>query len=488
LNKKTIFLYVNQGFALRYLLRTDILRKLRELPVQIVILSHNSDEQTFQEAFEAENVIVEKFDYEACESYLKRNKLQRILISMRAFALNGRYNTQTVDDFRSIHKAQAGWTSENGPINSAIGFIWESGIKALKSSRTLRRLLIKFESRFFAPKFHEALFRKYSPDLVVVNSLCGFEYNEFMAREAKQQGVPVCCVALSWDNTSGMGMPGYDADHIVAWTENMKKELIELNDIDEKKIFVGGVAHFDYYYKDSVAREKSDLFRELKLDPGKKTLLFATKSPKRFPWGPELIAEIAEAIDKERIKPSPQLLVRIHPLHYRRNNGRFVFEDILNEYAKIQEKYPDVILNIPNTVSKKMDFDLSDDETNLIASLLTHSDVMLNMFSTMVIEAAIFDLPSINLCIREKCKADFGKSRQDIMIDYVQTHNNRVVQTGGVRTVFTMEDLFDTINGYLDDPTLDSKERRVIVENETGPFRGNAGETIANHIYSLVNN
>ncbi len=135
-----------------------------------------------------------------------------------------------------------------------------------------------------------------------------------------------------------------------------------------------------------------------------------------------------------------------------------------------------------------MDYDLSDSETNLVASILEYSDVMLNMFSTMIIEAAIFQLPSINLCIREKCKSDFGKTRQDIMIDYVQTHNQRIIQTNGAKTVFTMNELFNSINAYLETPSLNSKELELIVKNEAGPYRGNAGETIGRYILSLVSN
>jgi len=144
LNNKCIFIYVNQGFALRYLLRTDILKTLREFPLRIVILSHNGDEAIFCKSFESENVVVEKFHNEKCESYLGRSKIQNALISLRAFVLNRKYNTQTVDDFRSIHKAQAGWTRDNGVFNWAKGVIWESSIHALKYSRTLRRLIIKF--------------------------------------------------------------------------------------------------------------------------------------------------------------------------------------------------------------------------------------------------------------------------------------------------------------------------------------------------------
>ena len=67
--------------------------------------------------------------------------------------------------------------------------------------------------------------REISPDQYSPSS--NIKYNELFAREAKKYGVPVCCVVLSWDNTSGMGMPGYEPDYVIAWTANMRKELID---------------------------------------------------------------------------------------------------------------------------------------------------------------------------------------------------------------------------------------------------------------------
>lgn len=486
MKKKTIFLYTNYGFTVRYLLRTNILKTLRESSAHVVILSPNGNEPLFRQNFESENVCVEKFNSEVYESYLNKTRLQRTFITLRAFVLNGKYDTTTVDLFRNVYKTPLARTIKKGYKVWLKELIWELTRRILKSSKLMRRLLIAYESRFFRLPVHEDLFEKYSPDLVVVTSLSTFKFNEFFAREAQYFGVPVCCVVLSWDNTTNKGMPGYNPDYVVAWTENMKKELIELNDIDEKKIFVGGVAHFDPYYQKDSLKEKRELYNKLGLDPDKKTIIFATKSPKRYPWAPDLIAEIANAIQWGKIKHNPQLLVRIHPLHYRTTNGKLDFENILNEYERVADKYPNVVLNIPETVSKKMDIDLSNSETYLVASLLKHSDVMLNMFSTMVIEASIFQLPSINLCIRDKYKAEGGKKQQDIMVDYAEQHNQRVIQTGGVKTVFTMEELYDAINQYLKNPSLDEEERMQIVKNEAGPYRGNAGEKIGHYILSLV--
>ena len=97
---------------------------------------------------------------------------------------------------------------------------------------------------------------------------------------------------------------------------------------------------------------------------------------------------------------------------------------------------------------------------------------MLNMYSTIAIEASTFQLPSTKLCLRDKCKAMFGNFRQDFMAHYVQSYNERLVQTGGVKTVFTMAELCGSINRYIDNPKLDKKGRKLIMENEAGPFRG----------------
>ena len=487
MKKSCMFFYVNEGFAVRYFLRSGILKTLRESPAQVVILSPNAHEESFRKAFESENVIVEPFEQQACETYLKGSRVQKALKELRYFVLNGKYNTRTVDDFNTIFKAQRGWNGEAGWSGLVAGFLWEAVRCALKRSYLFRRLLIRFESFSFAPKLHRRLFDKYQPTLVVTSSFGWWDYDQYLMREARRRGIKTVAVILSWDNTSGMGMAGCDADYVVAWSENMKRELIEYHDVDEDKIFVGGVAHWDDYYDPSVLLDRDTLFRELGLDPGKKTIFFATKSPNRFPWAPDMVAKLADGVMAGRIKHAAQVLVRLHPIHYKTVNGKMLYSKILEAYEEVSSRYSFVILNRPQMASSQINFDLKDSETALVASILRHSDVMLSMFSTMVIEAAIFDLPSVNVAIRGGFQAaDEMKSRQDIMIDYVQSHNQRVIQTGGVRTVFSMDELFEAINSYLDNPGLDARQRASLKAEEAGPFPGEAGETIGRYLSSLA--
>ena len=93
---KTIFIYVNQGFSVRYLLRSSILKSLsnNSHSNRIVILSHNGNEKVFIDAFASANVVVEKFKNEKYDEYLKNNRIQRIIKEFRAYVLNGKFDTR----------------------------------------------------------------------------------------------------------------------------------------------------------------------------------------------------------------------------------------------------------------------------------------------------------------------------------------------------------------------------------------------------------
>ncbi len=483
--KKNILIYVNDGFAIRYLLRSDIYKNLLSTDCNIVLVSHNADEEYFKRKFMAQNVTLESCKVEEYEKYIKKNKLQRILRIFRSFILNGDYDTQTVDDFREIYIYQQGWIIENGFINYATGLLWRILSKIFMKVKFLRLLLIKFEYIFYTPNIHGELFQKYKPDLVVVTALCGFEYNEFFAREAIKNKCKVCTIILSWDNTSGMGYPGYISNFIVSWTNQMKKELIELNDVDPKKIYIGGIAHFDHYFINKVI-SKNELFNKLDLDINKKTIFYATKSPRRFPWGPDIVKFIAESIKSKKINSNTQLLVRIHPLHYRKSKKKD-FSDILKKYDDIEKQYENVIINRPKISSKKINFDMEDDEMSITAAILNHSDLMINMFSTMIIEAAIFNLPSINICLKDEFRGDEKKTKQDIMVEHRQTHSKRVYETGGVRNIYNYDQFIEAINEFLSDKNIDSEKRLKIVNNEVGIFRGNAGPNISKILINLAN-
>ena len=52
--------------------------------------------------------------------------------------------------------------------------------------------------------------------------------------------------------------------------------------------------------------------------------------------------------------------------------------------------------------------------------------------------------------------------------------------------VVTWDKRAEVINEYLENPEIDAEGRKLIVEKAAGPFHGNAGKMIGDHILSLA--
>lgn len=479
---KCIFLVVHQGFEARYLLRTDIFKELKPQVEKIVIVTPNADEVYFKQEFQRDNVYIERFKDEKCEEFLRTSKGQRFFKLIRSFVLNGKYDLRTLNDHYKIYLEE---NSTNSLINKSKFFLMNILIKSLRNSKMLRRSFLWLEFKLFSPEIHKDLFEKYKPDLVVTTSLgnLGAGFDLFIMREAKKYGAKIATVILSWDNTSGKGMGAAVPDHIIAWTKAMERELVEYHDFPRNKISVGGISHFDIYYKKEFL-PKEEIFKNYNLDPEKKLIFFATKSPTSYPWNTDIAWIIAEAIAKKEIAPSVQLLIRLHPLYFVVKKNKKKYNHLVDEFSKLHEKYSFIKIDRPEILSDKLTMDMPEFEQIKLASILKYTDVLVNIFSTLNIEAAIMDVPAVNVVLEGKLERK-KRARQSIEIDLNQVHNQRIIATGALKLCYTPEELITSINNYLNNPSLNKKQRKILVDQEAGPFRGTAGKKIAGIIETL---
>ena len=69
----------------------------------------------------------------------------------------------------------------------------------------------------------------------------------------------VASVVISWDNLTSKGMGGISPDHAIAWNQSMKDELEQYHGVKPASIFVGGIAHFDDYYRHGATISREEL-------------------------------------------------------------------------------------------------------------------------------------------------------------------------------------------------------------------------------------
>lgn len=473
MNNKTIMLVVNQGFSSRYLLRSEIFQILKTSGLRIVILSPGANDDDFTSEFRHSNVIHEL--YEPNKYREVNSKVYQFFTHARLYSFNAKYYNNFTNYWAK--KFFAGRRSMP-PLQRIFDFILMCTIFILSRSAYFRKLLIQIEARI-TPQPHKAIFDKYKPSAVITTSLGMLPYDRYIMQEAKKNGSKIISLVLSWDNTTTKGIAGAIVDHVVVWTKRMHDEVVKFHDIPSSKIFIGGVVQYDEYFKNTNLIPKSELFKKFNLSAAKKTIFYCLESPTSYKHNSTVLNILAEKIDRNELSYPCQLVVRPHPIYYRTEKGVQVYQRDLDELKQIQSKFPFIVFDFPEMTSQAVSFDMPVGEIYKLGGLLKAADVVLCFYSSMNIEASIFDTPVINVDL-------FSRENIPSAILAKHAHNQRVFATGGVSSVGTIDELCNEINRYLLDPTKDADGRREIVSQESGPNHGYSANIIGNHLVSLV--
>ncbi|HEX9334091.1 MAG TPA: CDP-glycerol glycerophosphotransferase family protein, partial [Anaerolineales bacterium] len=122
------------------------------------------------------------------------------------------------------------------------------------------------------------------------------------------------------------------------------------------------------------------------------------------------------------------------------------------------------------------------------SSMMVHSDVLVTVYSTMVVETAVHDTPIVAAVIDVpggwNKKGKFSLSLKKI--GNWPTHKRfRDAKAG--RVASNEKELCDVINLYLKNPSLDAVERRKFIEDEITFTDGSSGKRTAEFILKILN-
>jgi len=466
-------LVVNQGFSARYLLRSKIFDILKKSGLKIVILSPAAFDKNFTQEFSGDKIFHELYRPQKYRDI--NSKIYQFFTQAYFLSFKNIYKNNCTNYWRSKR-----FYSSSSPLRKLSNTILKLVIFFLNRSEACRKIFIKIES-LITSQVHKNIFKKYKPDLLLINSVGVLPYDRFIMQEAKKNDSKVLSLILSWDNTTTKGLAGASVDYAIAWTNKMYRELVDFHDVDPKKIFIGGVAQYDDYFETTRLMTKDSLIRKFNISKDKKIIFYCLESPTSYKHNPKVLEILAEKILSGSISSPCQLIVRPHPIYFRSDNGRSIYEEDLKELEGIKKQYPFVIFDYPEILENNINHDMPSTESLKLGALLKYSDVVLSFYSSMAIEASIFNTPIINVEL-------FDRHNISNKIVANHAHNKRVLSTGGVKSASNINDLVKFINDYLNDPSLDDAGRKRIIEQETGPNKGNAAYEIANHIVSLVNN
>ncbi len=281
----------------------------------------------------------------------------------------------------------------------------------------------------------DELYKRYQPDLTILSWGGVYAPCPMVQRSARKFGCRTISVDASWDCMDELSVIP-KLDKLLVWNEFMKEEAIQKHRYDPRNISIVGPLRCDFYRRQENKVNKEIFFEKHGLDCQRRLVTLAINR-----GDPETYCRIVDMLikaDQEKHLCCPiQIYVRLAPWSNPESFQR------IKEYnlVRVQASY-----NFGGGTLVR------EEEIVETVNLLQHTDVLLSVLSTLILESAYFDTPNISLRFPE------------FQSLYERDFLRPLFETGGVAFVDDVPALLQAVNRYLADPQQDASGRIEIIQ------------------------
>jgi hypothetical protein len=449
-NQKTVFIAVFQSFISRNILNTGILDQLLINGCRVVLFVPPAKETFYREVYNHSNITIESFDSEKFN-----NKKENIFKSIALLLIS-----TNVMRFRKIKMLEKG--------GSHLKFIYQIGFTFLFGKvRWFKNFFRYLDYRYNNPDPFNNYFDKYNPDVVFAPDVFG-SGDTLMIKSALKHKVRSVGMVASWDNNTTKGLMRVVPDVLLVQNEIIKEESLNIQHIDKKIIRLTGIAHYDYFmeYK-PIPREV--FFKNLGISPDKKLILFSPAGDKFISTDWQICEILKQAYENKQIPRDVVTLIRMHPtnptsLEKFTPNEQFIIETPGVSFKGLSDKRKE----------------LDRESLHHLIDTLHHCELVINVVSSLVIDAAVLGKPIITIGFEGwEEKVPFGSSVKRYLSD---ENMAKLLSAGGTTIVKDAQGLIEQINLYLENPELDKEGRQRIVKEQCWKLDGESKFRVANAI------
>lgn len=475
---RPIFISADHGTAIIYFLQSAVLATILAAGVEVVVLTDGSIRDSIRARFARPGVVFESLRLDKAAAYARGAgaRLQWLLSYLRRVSGSWRMNSAAMNSHVWEVWEENGWRFRIG--------IWVPAALAmlvLRSSRVARRVLLGLQMRF-SPSLYADLFDKYHPSLVVA-STCGWRMDRYLLREAAKRAVPSLAAIVGWDNSSSYALPGARIGSVTCWSAQQRRELVDGSDWRPSSVHVGGIPSYDGYLSREWVLPKWEYFEKHGLDPHRKLISYACSFVHFAPNLPNIRA-LAELVSQDRLSEPAQLLIRLHPSHFQDRPS--IFAEERRQIHELEAHIPHLHVVHPAAIGGSLGY-YGGEDMDEKSSMMAHSDVLVTVYSTMLVETAIHDTPMVAAVIDTpggwNVRGKFSLPLREI--GNWPTHE-RFRRSGAGRIASSVDELRLALNRYLHDRALDREARSAFVAQEITFTDGSAGRRTGEYILSQL--
>jgi hypothetical protein len=280
---------------------------------------------------------------------------------------------------------------------------------------------------------------------------------------AQDLGIKTACWIYSWDNLP-KGMSTVETDYYFVWSEFMKAQLLEYYPKTKSaQVFVTGTPQFEPHYDASLLLSRNQFSEAQGLDTNTKYICFSGDDQTTSPLDQYYLEDTAIAVRQLREEGRDLAII------YRK-----VPVDFSGRYDAVLAQYKDVIISIDplwkpmgeqwnQVMPTKEDF-------ALLVNTCYHSELVVNICSSMVFDFVIHDKPTIYPNYEQP---QLQKGMRDIGQNYNYIHFRSMPDAAkSVTWAKSKSEIYDGIKGLLDgelNPVPVTKEWYGIVNKPEFP-------------------
>ena len=315
------------------------------------------------------------------------------------------------------------------------------------------------------------VFMQWKPDLVYCPSMM---YTDFrFLKEAKKQGYKTLGMILSWDNLHSKTMLRVFPDDLIVHTDDTRDQVSRCADYPAENMHISGIPQYDRYFRKTGIMSRDAFMGMIGGDRAKKLIVYAVSGKAGLHIDLGIVKMIREAMRAGEIADDVQILLRAHP--------RYDFSDAKTDYIK--NELGCLIKPAMTHVGAGRDsWEFDEEATSFLANTLAHADVVVALYTTFFIEAAIFDKPLIAVGFDERGVSYWDSAKRFFEWDHLRD----LYSLGGIRKVESRTQLIEALNTSLKNPAYLHEGRMRMVERQSQFVDGRSGERVARIILNTL--
>lgn len=458
---KTIFISIYDGDTERVILRTDVFKTLLQSGHRIILLIRGVElVPYYRKEFESEQVQVEALPSANSQAENWWFSVGWNTIPTRATAVR-RYR----DYF----------------LKKKYGMYFLGGLLSFLGKSRAWRSLLRSMYLVSGKEYAIELFKKYNPDLLFAANMFSPEDARLLAT-AKKRNVRTVTLAKSWDVLTTKAFTRVIADRIMVYNQFNHDEAIAVGDYLPEQVVITGFPQFDIYTLQETFLSREEFCKKAGLDPMRRTILYGIPGDWKSPDTRAILTELDRRIEADNFAKPIQILARFHPKYPDSSEGLDARHIVFDRPGMRFSENTEFSLDAGNRGSTNK-WTFREDDIIHLANSLYHSDISINVDSTLTLDAAALNKPSILIGYDGDRKLSYKES---IAFIYEREHYQHVLKTGGVSLVHSHDELASEINKFLSDPMYRKESLAVLKQELLYKVDGKSGERMGQAVLEFV--